>query len=217
MLRAMSTIRALMQQVDELLHLAQAEAAAAQQASQELHALRQWAAAQGVRLPALTGGAYLVWLHALGDCSGQACCGAPGEATQSFNCIIVLVAHLIFVVRLQHTRHSLQRAIFLAGHFLCNCVKSLLRMPVLCFLLQECYRRPKPSGLELIGCLQGMKESLRGSKGRTHPQGRQSTCSMLQQASLQTGQGSWSRICYMPCMTPGRLTLMPGGGLQLKQ
>ena len=49
-LRAMSTISALMQQIDELLHLAQAEAAAAQQASQELHALRQWAAAQGLQL-----------------------------------------------------------------------------------------------------------------------------------------------------------------------
>ena len=63
MLRAMSTIRALMQQIDKLLHLAQAEAAAAQQASQELHTLRQWVAAQGLQSQAFTGG-YCVWLHA---------------------------------------------------------------------------------------------------------------------------------------------------------
>ena len=68
-LRAMSTISALMQQVDDLLHLAQAEAAAAQQASQELRDLRQWAAAQGLRLPAFPGGALwfgcMLWVIAV--------------------------------------------------------------------------------------------------------------------------------------------------------
>ena len=67
--------------------------------------------------------------------------------------------------------------------------------------------------LEMIGCLQGMKESLRVSKGRTHSPGMGS---MLQLASLQTGQGSWSRMCYMPCTRPGHVTPMPGEGLQLK-
>ncbi len=77
-------------------------------------------------------------------------------------------------------------------------------------------RLPQAFRPELIGCLQGMKESLRVSKCRTHPQGRQSTGSTLQLASLQTGQGSWSQTCCMPCMRPGHLTLSPGEGLQPK-
>lgn len=108
-LRAMSTISALMQQIDELLHLAQAEAAAAQQALQELHALRQWAAAQGLQLPAFTGGALyancMLWVVRL----GAAHLARPyGALLEDF--MLQLVAQVILCVRLQHSRQSSHRA-----------------------------------------------------------------------------------------------------------
>ena len=213
-LRAMSTISALMQQVDELLHLAHAEAAAAQRGSQELHALRQWAAAQGTRLPAFTGGALwfgcMLWVRSWPGLLQRTWQGYTEQ--EELDCVGGAID--------LHCQAAAHQAEFTEFYFLV--VTGNTTDPSLCYAYLCCFSAAGipslPQAIEagMIGCLQGMKESLRVSKGRTQPQGRQSKGSTLQLASLQTGQGSWSRTCYVPCTRPGHLTLMPGEGLQLE-